>query len=123
MTTYPAHFDHMLAAWNEREPTKVRAHLEKALAPDVQFIDPSNDVTGLDDFETMVREFREKLLPNAICSRSSGVDGHHGLYRYDWAIHSDGDLAVAGFDVVVTDEAGMISKVYGFFGPLPEKDT
>jgi SnoaL-like protein len=123
MASYPKHFDHMLAAWNEHDLTKVRGHLEKALAPDVHFVDPANDVSGIDAFELMVHEFRGKILPQAVCSRASGVDGHHGLYRYDWVIHSEGEVAVNGFDVVVTDDAGMISKVYGFFGPLPEKDA
>jgi SnoaL-like protein len=123
MASYPEHFDHMLAAWNEREPTKVRSHLEKAVAPDVHFVDPANDVTGIDAFVEMVHEFRQKIVPEGVCSRASGVDGHHGLYRYDWAIHSEGDLVTVGFDTVVTNDAGMISKVYGFFGPLPEKDT
>ena len=82
MSDYPETFDHMLAAWNEREPAKVRGHLEQALAPDVRFVDPDNDITGIDAFESMVHAFHEKL-PDAVCSRASGVDSHHQLYRYE----------------------------------------
>jgi len=93
------------------------------VAPDVHFVDPANDVTGIDAFVEMVDEFRQKLVPEGMCSRASGVDSHHGLYRCDWAIHSEDDLVTVGSDTVVTNDAGMISKVYGFFGPLPEKDA
>lgn len=120
MSDYPEEFDHMLAAWNEHDLSKVRGHLEKAVAPDVHFLDPSKDITGIDAFVEMVREFRQELMPNAVNSRASGIDSHNGLYRYNWAIHRDGELALTGFDMVVTNNAGLISKVYGFFGPLPE---
>ncbi len=46
MVSYPESFDHMLAAWNERDPEKVRGHLEKALAANVEFIDPTHPPTS-----------------------------------------------------------------------------
>ena len=39
----------MLAAWNESDPEKVRSHLDRALAPDVVFIDPSVVTRGIDE--------------------------------------------------------------------------
>ncbi len=121
MSDYPATFDHMLAAWNESEPSKVRGHLEQALAPDVQFVDPSIDVTGIDGFEANVHEVHARL-PGAVYSRTSRVDAHHRLYRYSWAIHRDGELVLPGFDVVETAASGRVARVLGFFGPLPESD-
>ena len=65
MSDYPEAFDHMLAAWNEAESTLVRGHLEKALAPDIRFVDPSIDVTGIDGFEGKERRlFLVQLLRN-----------------------------------------------------------
>ena len=121
MSDYPAAFDYMLAAWNEAEPRAVRGHLERALAPNVQFVDPSIDVTGIDGFEANVHEVHERL-PGAVYSRTSGVDAHHGIYRYAWAIHRDGELVLPGFDVVEADSSGRVARVLGFFGPLPAKD-
>ena len=46
--SYPESLDHMLAAWNEADPTLVRGHLERALAPDAHFVDPSHDIRGID---------------------------------------------------------------------------
>ena len=71
--THPESFEHMLAAWNERDPAKVRSHLEKALAPDVQFIDPSVETYGIDEFEANVHAVHARI-PGAEYSRTSGVD-------------------------------------------------
>ena len=121
MSDYPESFDHMLAAWNESDPGKVRDHLERALAPDVRFVDPSIDVTGIDGFERNVHEVHERL-PGASYARTSGVDAHHGFYRYAWAILRDGEVLLPGFDVVETTPDGRVACVMGFFGPLPEKE-
>ena len=56
MSNYPEAFDHMLAAWNETDASRVRGHLERALAPGVRFVDPSIDLTGIDAFEANVHE-------------------------------------------------------------------
>lgn len=111
-------FDQMLATWNETDPSRVRGRIEEALAPEVRFVDPLYDIQGLDAFESMVHEFRKKY-PDAICSRSSGVDSHHQLHRYHWEIHRSGELFIPGFDVVETDGSNRVASVLGFFGPIP----
>ncbi|MEM9488808.1 MAG: nuclear transport factor 2 family protein [Myxococcota bacterium] len=108
----------MLAAWNERDPDQIRGHLERALAPDVEFIDPSISTRGIDEFEANVRNFRARF-PDAVCSRSSGVDGHHHLFRYDWAIHQGDKVVLPGFVGAEIDADGLVRRVLGFFGPLP----
>ena len=117
MSNAPASFDHMLAAWNEKDPTKVRGHLEKALTADVHFVDPSIDLVGIDAFEANIHRVHEQI-PGAAYSRTSDVDEHHGHHRYHWAIHLDDELLLAGFDVAVTDADARVEKVIGFFGPL-----
>jgi hypothetical protein len=119
MSGYPEVLDHMLAAWNEPDVSLVRGHLDKALASKVRFVDPSIDVTGIDGFEANVHEVRSQL-PGAVYSRTSGVDSQHGFHRYHWAIHQNGELLVAGFDVVETDPDGRVACVIGFFGSVPE---
>jgi len=122
MSNYPESFNHMLAAWNEPESSSVRAHLEKALAPQIRFVDPSIDVTGVDAFEANVHEVQARL-PGAVYSRTSGVDSQHDFHRYHWAIHQDGELVVPGFDVVQTDSSGLVICVIGFFGEIPSMDS
>jgi hypothetical protein len=120
MPDYPASFDHMLAAWNEKDPARVRGHLDLALTDRVRFVDPSIDLVGIDDFEANVHEVHGRL-PGARYSRTSGIDSQHGFYRYHWAIHHDDKLVMPGFDVVEIDEAGRVVCVVGFFGSIPEK--
>lgn len=121
--TYPESLDHMLAAWNEADPALIRGHLERALASDAHFVDPSNDIRGIDEFEAMVHRVQGQI-PGAVYSRASDVDSHHDLHRYHWAIHQDGKLLMPGFDVTETDAAGMVSRVLGFFGVLaPDGST
>ena len=120
MSDYPVSLDHMLAAWNEGDASLVRGHLELALTNSVRFVDPSIDVTGIDGFEKNLLEVQARL-PGAQYIRTSGVDSQHGFHRYHWAIHQNGALIVPGFDVTETDQAGLVIRVIGFFGPLPEK--
>ena len=119
MAEIPESLEHMLAAWNEPEPSRVRDHLNKALSADVRFVDPSIDISGVDGFEANVHKVRSRL-PGATYSRTSGVDSQHSFHRYHWAIHRGEELVLAGFDVVQTDDAGRVVLVIGFFGPLAE---
>jgi len=119
MANYPEALDHMLKAWNDPDRTQVRGHLEKALNPNVRFVDPSIDVSGVDGFEQNVHEVKSKL-PGAVYSRTSGVDSQHNFYRYHWAIHQEGKLILSGFDVAEIDEQEKVSCVIGFFGDIPK---
>jgi hypothetical protein len=111
----------MLAAWNESDPSMVRSHLERALASDVEFIDPSIETHGLDEFEANVHSVHA-AIPGATYARTSGVDSHHGLHRYSWQISRDGEVVVTGFDVTEVDDEGKVTRVLGFFGPLPDSN-
>ena len=121
MSSHPESLDLMLAAWNESDPDKVRPLLDKALAPDVVFIDPSIETHGIDEFEANVHEVHGRI-PGAVYSRASGIDAHHRVVRYHWAIHDkDGKLLMPGFDATELDEQGRVTRVLGFFGPIPEE--
>lgn len=120
MSSHPESLDHMLAAWNERDPAKVRGHLQKALAPDIEFIDPSITTQGIDEFEANVHEVH-KQLPGADFERISGADGHNRLYRYAWQISQHGEVVMPGFDVTEVGDDDKVIRVLGFFGPLPDK--
>ena len=119
MADYPESLDHMLAAWNESDPERVRDHLEKALAPDVRFVDPSIDLTGVERFEENVHEVHSRV-PGASYRRTSGVDSQHGFHRYHWGIYQGEELLLPGFDVTQTNEEGQVVCVIGFFGPMPD---
>ncbi len=121
MPVHPESLDHMLAAWNERDSDRVRGHLDRALAANVVFIDPGVETQGIDEFEANVHAVHRQI-PGADYERTSGVDSHHRLHRYNWQISRDGELIITGFDVTEVDDDGKVTRVLGFFGPLPERD-
>ena len=118
MSEAPEVLQRMMAMWNERDLEKVRGYIDEIFCEDVLFIDPGNSITGHDAFEEMVRAFRTRF-PNADLSHSSGFDQHHGLVRYHWKIHQNGQLLIEGFDVAEIGQDGRVSRVEGFFGPMP----
>lgn len=120
MANYPEVLEHMLAAWNETDSSKVRAHLDKALSQNVRFVDPTIDLKGIDAFEQNVHAVHARI-PGAVYSHTSGLDSQHRFYRYHWAIHHEGVLLVSGFDVTEIDEQGKVCCVIGFFGDLPKQ--
>jgi hypothetical protein len=116
----PEALNRMLAIWNEPDAEKIRGHIEAALSEEVLFIDPDNHVVGHAAFEAMVKTFRERL-PEAVCSRSSAVDAHHGLHRYHWEIHQGEQRLIEGFDVAEIDASGKVCRIEGFFGAIPRR--
>lgn len=118
MPEIPESFVHYLAAWNEREPGRIRSHLEKSVATSVLFVDPANTTRGVAALEAMIAQARGDR-PTADYLRTSGVDGHNRRYRYLWEVHIDGKLAMPGMDVTTVDESGAIVQIAGFFGEFP----
>ena len=118
MSNYPEAFDLLMAAWNEPNPNKTRSYLDKALTPNVRFVDPSIDIIGIDEFEKNIHDVRAKN-PGTRFSRASKVDSQHGFFRYHWSIHNaEGKLVMPGFDVEEIDEQERVKCVIGFFGEL-----
>ena len=119
MGKIPEALERMMSMWNETDLAEIPNHVAAIFAHDVVFIDPSNSIVGHEAFVAMVREFRI-TFPDALCSRASGVDSHHGLHRYHWEIHRGDDMLILGFDVTEVNAAGQVSRVEGFFGPMPK---
>jgi nuclear transport factor 2 (NTF2) superfamily protein len=117
--TPPDAFTHLLAAWNEREPGRIREHLDKALSADILFADPANLTVGIDEFERMLRAFRAQGAGLRI-ERASGFNAHHNRYRYTWrAMLGDAEMG-HGMDIAELDEDGLVVRIDAFFGPVAD---
>jgi hypothetical protein len=120
MSLFPIEaFDHYWAMWNERDVALVRMHLERAVTDDVVFCDPVAFHAGRDALEANVRQLRV-ARPTVEFALGSGVDSHHDRHRYRWRMLRKGRLLLNGFDVATTTADGLIERIDGFFGPLPE---
>lgn len=120
MPELPLCFEALLAAWNEKKPANVRAHLNKALAPDILFSDPIFHLSGIDAFEVMVHDFHEKYQ-SPRTEHTSGFNTHNNRYRYYWLVSIGGKAAVQGMDVTEVNSDGLICRIDAFFGPVPDK--
>ena len=119
MTTPPDSFVHYLAAWNERDVSRIAGHLAASVTDDVEFVDPANQVIGPAAIEAMMVEARTGPMPDADYVIASGIDGHNRRYRYRWEVQVAGEVLVTGMDVTTVDEAGRIERIDGFFGDFP----
>lgn len=112
-------FEHYWNMWNETDMSAVRGHLDQAVTPDFIFCDPLHFHVGRDALEENVRTFRGDQ-PQAEFAIGSGVDSHHNRYRYEWHLLRSGRVLVRGFDVTTVADNGLIERIDGFFGPLPD---
>ncbi|NJM54009.1 MAG: hypothetical protein HC846_11855 [Blastocatellia bacterium] len=51
MQTIPEAFTNLSLAWNEKDLTKIRSHVDNSVAGNIVFADPSNFIHGIDAFE------------------------------------------------------------------------
>lgn len=120
MTEIPESFDHYFAAWNDRDVSKIAAHLAAAVTDDVVFADPANYKVGPAEIEAMIIEARTGPMPDTDYLVVSGVDGHNRRFRYRWEARVGDEVLMPGMDVTTVDESGRIERIDGFFGDFPE---
>jgi len=119
MTDTVTTVDTYLAAYNETDELTRRGLIDQAFADGGRLIDPPLDGEGRDGISAMMAAVHQQF-PGHTFRRSSGIDEHHANVRYGWELlDADGNVALAGMDVGLLDEAGQLVHVAGFFGPLP----
>jgi len=115
--------DTYLAMWNETDPARRAAHIERAWTRDGRYLDPLLEAEGHAALSDMVAGVQAKF-PNHRFRRVSGVDIHHDELRFAWELAgADGSIVVAGIDVGALAGDGRLCRVTGFFGPIPEEKT
>lgn len=108
------------AAWAEPDEDSRRALLEKAWADDGIYIDPTAKVEGREALVQHIGGFLAQM-GEARLKRSSGVEVHHDVLRFEWEIvAADGTVVAAGFDYGETAPDGRLKRIVGFFGPFPD---
>ncbi len=110
--------DTHLRAYCEPDPATRADLLAAVWAPTGTLIDPPFDGEGLDAIAGMVDVVLTHYAGHTF-RRTTDVDAHHAFGRYGWELVApDGTVAVAGTDIVETDDNGRLTRVVGFFGPL-----
>jgi SnoaL-like domain len=118
-TTIDAYF----AMLNETDADARLALARQAWAEDGSYVDPLLQATGHDELAAMVAGVHAQF-PGQRFVRTTGIDAHHSLVRFGWElVAEDGSVTVAGIDVAIVADDGRLSRLAGFFGPLPDRDA
>ena len=74
------------------------------------------EADGRDAFNAVLGAVQAQF-PGLVMRRTSTVDAHHDLVRFNWAFGAPGEEpAVAGVDVAKFDADGKLHRIIGFAG-------
>jgi len=106
--------DTYLDTWNEANPAKRRQLIQAYLAADLWYRDPMLEADGLDAYDAMIGTVQAQF-PGLVMRRTSPIDGHRDLVRFNWAFGKPGEApALAGLDVAKYDGSGKLHRIIGF---------
>ena len=113
--------DAYFAVFAETDAAKRAELIPQAWAEDCAYVDPLVQASGREAINAMVGSLQEQFPGHAV-TLSSGLDAHHNLVRFGWDLtDADGTLVMQGLDVGIVAEDGRLSRIGGFFGPLPDR--
>ena len=108
--------DSYVAAWNETDDAKRNELLAASVSEDLWYRDPMLEAESRDAFSGVLA-FVQENFPGHVLTRTSDVDGHRDLVRFNWALGLPGEPpAFAGVDVAKYDDAGKLHRIIGFAG-------
>jgi hypothetical protein len=119
MTDFDTIAQRYIDAWNTTDPGQRRAVIEDLWPPDGRYVDPLADSQGHEAIDTMIAAVQGQF-PDFRFRLAGPVDAHHNQARFQWELGpGGGEAPVVGFDVVVADDSGRLSSVYGFLDRVP----
>jgi hypothetical protein len=111
--------DTHLKAYCEPDPATRAELLAAVWAPTGALFDPPFEGEGLDAIAAMTDVVLTHYAGHTF-RRTTDIDAHHTFGRYGWELVApDGTAAVTGTDIVEIDAEGRLTRIVGFFGPLP----
>lgn len=113
-------------AWNTPDAARRRELLDKGLTDDCSYTDPAYEVRGREELvehigRSLKGEAYDGLGVGARIPFSSGVDEHHGMFRFTWVLiePKEQQVLLEGMDFVELADDGRIRRIIGFFGAFP----
>ena len=104
-----------LETWNETDQAARRKAIDELWAEDGVYTDPIAVAAGRDQIAAAIGAVQAQF-PGLAFTLAGQVDAHHDIARFTWSL---GDDLVVGFDVLVLDAGGRISRVHGFLDKVP----
>ena len=118
-----------IEAWSTPEAAVRRELLDISLAEDGTYTDPAYEVRGREELVDLIgRSLSGEAYNGAGAGAripiSSGVDQHHGMFRFAWVMIDPQERPILeGMDFVELGTDGRLKRITGFFGafpPIPE---
>jgi hypothetical protein len=114
--------DTYLAALTEDDADARTTMVEAAWAVESAFFDPLLEAHGRQEIADLAVAVTGQF-PGHTFRRTTGIDAHHGLVRFGWALLGpDGTAAATGVDVGVVADDGRLTRIAGFFGEPPARE-
>lgn len=110
--------DQYCEAWSDADQERRRVLLQGVWADGATYTDPTVDLIGADALLAHIASVHARR-PGARVLRTSEIQLHHGVARFAWHVVMADDTSLPeGLDIAMLDDAGRISRIIGFFGPL-----
>jgi hypothetical protein len=108
--------------WSDSDPLVRERCIRETLAPQATYVDPRTDTLSIEQLlDHISRTVTSR--PGAVVKRTSTVDIHHNLARFNWQVLlPDGTTPSEGIDFIeLEDDRGRIRRIIGFFGLLTNR--
>ena len=114
-------FDDYIAIWNETDPERRRALIDKVWAENATYRDPVLSGEGRDGIDAMTAGF-QAAYPGHTFARHGEATCEGDGYRFEWMLKNlDGETQIVGIDVAEVDATGQLRSIVGEFDmPVPE---
>src|SRR5215210_421445 len=119
-----------IEAWSTPDAALRRELLDMSVADDGSYTDPAYEVWGKEELADLIDralsgEAYDGVAAGARIPISSGVDQHHGMFRFSWVMidPQERQILLEGMDFVEPAADGRFQRITGFFGafpPIPE---
>jgi hypothetical protein len=118
-STFDQLAERYIDTWNETDPAARRKAVDDLYTDDARYVDPLGVAEGRDAITATIGEVQGQF-PGYRFRLAGPVDAHHDQARFSWELGPDGvEAPIIGFDVVVTDAAGRLKRVFGFLDKVP----
>jgi hypothetical protein len=103
-----------VAAWNEHDPGRRRALVERTFSDNAVYLDPLMAGDGIEGIDAMLGAVQEQF-PEHRLELVGTPDSHHDRLRFGWRFAAgDGAVAIDGLDCVLLSSSGKMANVTGF---------
>jgi hypothetical protein len=113
--------DRYVETWNETDPTRRRALIDRTWTEDGTYVDPLMAGDGHAGIDAMLEGVQARF-PGLRLRRTGELDAHHDRLRFTWELAlEDGPAVAGGLDVGVV-AGDRLRSIVGFvdFAPSPE---